>query len=212
MTPFTEAPQTTNPAGSAVQSAAAHPGRRNRRRQRTGVAVGADLPDAAESRNARRLLHGDRFGVIDASEGLLGVLGLSGPLPLRRPSARSGTSLIGELLYLPAFFGAFVGLDALSPIMGNLETAATTPVAPVGDEGAAGAAGARGCRRWSRGWRRQWAGFGVRRGLRSLGQRGRRAFVGRVVGAAELGYGRRHHLRRRCCFPTVCRWRPQTPA
>ena len=62
-------------------------------------------------------------------------------LPLASPFGSIGDGLIGNLLYLPAFFGAFAGLDALGPVMGTLETTALTPVAPVADEGAAGAAG-----------------------------------------------------------------------
>jgi hypothetical protein len=53
------------------------------------------------------------------------------------------------LLYLPAFFGAFAGLDALGPVMSNAETAAMTPPAPVPDEPVAGAAEGAGGGAWA---------------------------------------------------------------
>jgi PPE-repeat protein len=141
VTPFTAAPQTTNPAGSAVQSAAVT--------QAAGTAAGTSqgllsqistmlqsLATPAASTTA------SGSGLSTFLSGLLNDLGLTGTsaTSATSPFGSIGTSLIGELLYLPAFFGAFVGLDALSPIMGTLETAAITPVAPVGDGGAAGGA------------------------------------------------------------------------
>jgi hypothetical protein len=53
-----------------------------------------------------------------------------------------GSGLIEDYLYLPAFFGAFLGIDALQPLMANAETAA--PPAPVGDPTGGGADGAAG--------------------------------------------------------------------
>jgi PPE-repeat protein len=145
VTPFTAAPQTTNPAGSAVQSAAVT--------QAAGTAAGniqaslsqiSTMLQSLATPAATSTTSGS--GLSTFLSGLLGDLGLTGTsTTAASPFGSIGTSLIGELLYLPAFFGAFVGLDALSPIMGNLETAATTPVAPVGDGaaqgGAAGGAG-----------------------------------------------------------------------
>jgi len=78
-------------------------------------------------------------GLSGLLSGLENVLGLGGT-SAASPFGSIGEGLIGNLLYLPAFFGAFVGLDALGPMMSNLETAAMTPVAPVGDGGAAGGA------------------------------------------------------------------------
>jgi PPE-repeat protein len=148
VTPFTAAPQTTNTAGSAVQSAAVS--------QAAGTAAGtaAGNIQASLSQISTMLQSlatpaasstATGSGLSTFLSGLLGDLGLTGTSTAASPFGSIGTSLIGELLYLPAFFGAFVGLDALSPIMGNLETAATTPPAPVGDGaaegGAAGGAG-----------------------------------------------------------------------
>jgi PPE-repeat protein len=143
VTPFTEAPETTNAAGSAVQSAAAA--------QATGTAAGnaqaslsglisqalQSLATPVSSTSAATT----GSGLSTLLSGLESVLGLTGTSSASSPFGSIGTSLIGELLYLPAFFGAFVGLDALSPIIGNMETAATTPVAPVGDEAPPAAAG-----------------------------------------------------------------------
>jgi PPE-repeat protein len=144
VTPFTAAPQTTNPAGSAVQSAAVT--------QAAGTAAGtaAGNVQASLSQISAMLQSlatpaasstATGSGLSTFLSGLLGDLGLTATSSAASPFGSIGSSLLSELLYLPAFFGAFVGLDALSPIMGNLETAATTPVAPVGDEGAAGGAG-----------------------------------------------------------------------
>jgi PPE-repeat protein len=147
VTPFTEAPQTTNPAGSAVQSAALT--------QATGTAAGnaqgslsglisqalQSLASPASSTSAATT----GSGLSTLLSGLEDVLGLGGT-STASPFGSIGEGLIGNLLYLPAFFGAFVGLDALGPVMGTLETTALTPVAPapVGDEGAAAAAGGAG--------------------------------------------------------------------
>jgi PPE-repeat protein len=140
VTPFTAAPQTTNPAGSAVQSAAVT--------QAAGTAAGniqaslsqiSTMLQSLATPAASSTTSGS--GLSTFLSGLLGDLGLTGTsTSAASPFGSIGTSLIGELLYLPAFFGAFVGLDALSPIMGNLETAATTPPAPVGDGAANGGA------------------------------------------------------------------------
>jgi PPE-repeat protein len=140
VTPFTAAPQTTNPAGSAVQSAAVT--------QAAGTAAGniqaslsqiSTMLQSLATPAASTTTSGS--GLSTFLSGLLGDLGLTGTSSTAAsPFGSIGTSLIGELLYLPAFFGAFVGLDALSPIMGNLETAATTPPAPVGDGAANGGA------------------------------------------------------------------------
>jgi hypothetical protein len=48
-----------------------------------------------------------------------------------------GAGLVEDYLYLPGFLGGFLGIDALAPLIGNAETAATTPVVPVSDGGAA---------------------------------------------------------------------------
>jgi PPE-repeat protein len=140
VTPFTAAPQTTNPAGSAVQSAAVT--------QAAGTAAGnaqgslsgliSQALQSLATPAASSTTSGS--GLSSLLSGLEDVLGLGGT-SAASPFGSIGEGLIGNLLYLPAFFGAFVGLDALGPMMSNLETAAMTPVAPVGDEGAAAAAG-----------------------------------------------------------------------
>jgi PPE-repeat protein len=138
VTPFTAAPQTTNPAGSAVQSAAVT--------QAAGTAAGNVQASLSQISAMLQSLATPAASSTATGSGLSTLLsGLADALGLTGTSAASpfgsiGSSLLSELLYLPAFFGAFVGLDALSPIMGNLETAATTPPPPVADEPAAGAA------------------------------------------------------------------------
>jgi PPE-repeat protein len=138
VTPFTEAPQTASPAGTAAQSAAVT--------QSTGTAVGNSQASLSGliSQALQSLASPAASSTATGSglSGLLSELGLTGTAATTGTAGFGGigSSVIGELLYLPAFFGAFVGLDALSPIMGTLETAATTPAAPVADGGSAGAA------------------------------------------------------------------------
>jgi hypothetical protein len=60
-----------------------------------------------------------------------------------------GTSLLSDFIYLPAFLGGFIAIDALQPVMSNIETAAMTPPQPDAsgagaDGGAGGADGAGG--------------------------------------------------------------------
>lgn len=157
VTPFTEAPQTTNPAGSGVQSAAVT--------QAAGTAVGNSqaslsglISQALQSLASPASSASSGPGLSGLLSGLSSALGLTGGAAATPVGLGSiGSGLIGNLLYLPAFFGAFVALDALGPMMGNLETAAMTPVAPVADEGAAAgaaegaAAGAGGGADWAGG-------------------------------------------------------------
>ena len=131
VTPFAEAPQTTNLAGSAAQSAAVT--------QATGTAAGnaqaslsglisqtlQSLASPAASTPSSSGLLGNllsNLSLTSSATGSAGTAGLSG----------IGSSLLADYLYLPGFFGAFAGLNALAPIMTNLETAATTPVADGG--------------------------------------------------------------------------------
>jgi PPE-repeat protein len=143
VTPFTEAPETTNLAGSAVQSTAVT--------QAAGTAAGnaqgslsgliSQALQSLATPAASSTTSGS--GLSTLLSGLENALGLTGTsTSTASPFGSIWDGLIGNLLYLPAFFGAFAGLDALGPVMGTLETTALTPVAPVGgDEGAAGAAG-----------------------------------------------------------------------
>ncbi len=140
VTPFAEAPQTTNLAGSAAQSAAVT--------QATGTAAGnaqaslsglisqtlQSLASPAASTPSSSGLLGNllsNLSLTSSATGSTGTAGLSG----------IGSSLLADYLYLPGFFGAFAGLNALAPIMNNLETAPTTPVADGGAGAADGGAG-----------------------------------------------------------------------
>jgi PPE-repeat protein len=147
VTPFTEAPQTTNLAGSAAQSAAVT--------QATGTAAGNAQASLSGLISQTLQSLATPAASTPSSSGLLG--NLLGNLSLASSATGSatgglsglGTSLLGDYLYLPAFFGAFLAIDALSPLMSNAETAA--PAAAVGDAtggaadgGAGGADGAEG--------------------------------------------------------------------
>jgi PPE-repeat protein len=145
VTPFTAAPQTTNPAGSAVQSAAVT--------QAAGSAAG----------NAQASLSGlisqtlqslatpvasstsSGSGLSTLLSNLLSDLGLT-TTDSSGTAGLSGISsgLIQDYLYLPGFVGAFMGLNAISPLMANAETAAMTPVAAAGDDAGGAADGAEG--------------------------------------------------------------------
>jgi PPE-repeat protein len=149
VTPFTEAPQTTNLAGSAAQSAAVT--------QAAGTAAGNSqaslsglisqvLQSLASPAASATTSTSSGSGLSGLLTNLLSNLGLSSATS--SSSATGGLSGIGsglleDYLYLPAFFGAFVGIDALGPIIANAETA--VPAAAVGDatggDGADGAAG-----------------------------------------------------------------------
>ena len=147
VTPFTEAPQTTNVAGTAAQSAALT--------QATGTAAGNAQASLSGLISQTLQSLATPAASTPSSSGLLG--NLLGNLSLTSSATGSatgglsglGTSLLGDYLYLPAFFGAFLAIDALSPLMSNAETAA--PAAAVGDAtggaadgGAGGADGAEG--------------------------------------------------------------------
>ena len=188
-----------------------HPGRRNRRRQRTGVAVGADLPDAAEPRNARRLLHDVRLWAVGAFIGNLeNVLGLTGT------SAASGSSADRHrsAWRIPLSPGVF------RRVCGHRRALAHH-----------GQCGDRCNHTRGRSWRRRGAADGAAGRCAEGGPVGWGAPVGpaewrgrgsELVGTPEsrpawarrlrwggcrcrrIGFGRRR-LRRRCCFPRVCR-------
>jgi PPE-repeat protein len=154
VTPFTAAPQTTNPAGSAVQSAAVT--------QAAGSAAG----------NAQASLSGlisqtlqslatpvatstsSGSGLSTLLSNLLSDLGLTTSSTSSGTAGLSGISsgLIQDYLYLPGFVGAFMGLNAISPLMANAETAAMTPVAAAGDDAGGAADGAEGAPDGGGGW------------------------------------------------------------
>jgi PPE-repeat protein len=143
ITPFTEAPQTTNLAGSAAQSAAVT--------QATGTAAGnAQASLSGLISQALQGLASPAASSSTSSSGLSGLLSnLLSDLGMTASTSTSatgglsgiGSGLLEDYLYLPAFFGAFLAIDALSPLMANAETAA--PPAAVGDVagGADGGAG-----------------------------------------------------------------------
>jgi PPE-repeat protein len=141
VTPFTEAPQTTNVAGTAAQSAALT--------QATGTAAGnAQGSLSGLISQALQSLATPAASSTTSGSGLSTLLtNLLSDLGLTTSTSSSGTAglagigsgLLQDYLYLPGFFGAFAGLNALSPLMGNLETAAMTP--PVADGGAGAADG-----------------------------------------------------------------------
>lgn len=140
VTPFTEAPQTTNLAGSAAQSAAVT--------QATGTAAGNAQASLSGLISQTLQSLASPAASTSSSPGLLGNL-LSNLSLTSAASGSStgglsglGTGLLGDYLYLPAFFGAFLAIDALSPLMANAETAATTTPQP--DAGGAGADGGAG--------------------------------------------------------------------
>ena len=124
VTPFTAAPQTTNPAGSAVQSAAVT--------QAAGTAAGTAAGDAQASLSqisamlqslatpaASSTATGSGLSTLPDVDSWV-TLGLTATSSAASPFGSIGSSLLSELLYLPAFFSAFVGLDALWPHHGQM--------------------------------------------------------------------------------------------
>jgi PPE-repeat protein len=141
LTAFTAPPPTTNAAGAANQAAAVA--------QAAGTSAGTS--QASISQLITTLLHGLASPGSAASSGsgvlsqLVNALG-SGSTAASGTAGFGGigSSLIGEYAYLPGFFGMFAAMDAIAPVMSQLET--IPPAAAVaGDaEGAAAAAGDEG--------------------------------------------------------------------
>jgi PPE-repeat protein len=165
VTPFTEAPQTTNLAGSAAQSAAVT--------QATGTAAGNAqsslsglISQALQSlaTPAASSTTSSGSGLSTLLSNLLSDLGLTSSTSTSATGGLSGigSGLLQDYLYLPAFFGAFLAIDALSPLMSNAETAA--PAAAVGDvtggaaDGGAGGADGGGGGPAGAGGAPDWAG------------------------------------------------------
>src|ERR1700744_3235615 len=125
VTPFTEAPQTTNLAGSAAQSAAVT--------QATGTAAGnAQASLSGLISQALQSLATPAASSPSSGSGLSTLLSdLVSDLGLSSTSSGAGTAglaglgsgLLQDYLYLPAFFGAFLAIAALSPMIANAETA-----------------------------------------------------------------------------------------
>jgi len=145
LTTFTAPPPTTNAAGAGTQTAAVA--------QAAGTSAGTS--QASLSQLVTTLLHGLASPGSATSSGsgvlsqLANVLGSGSTAAAVTPGlGGSGgsllTSLASDYLYLPGFFGMFAAMDAIAPVMSQLET--IPPAAAVaGDaEGAAAAAGDEG--------------------------------------------------------------------
>jgi PPE-repeat protein len=137
VTPFNAAPPTTNAAGPVVQNAAS---------QATGTAgssLSQLIPTVLNGLASPAAATPSDSGL----SGLLSALGLTGSSAGSSTGGLSGldpgnlfSGLLQDYLYLPGFFGAFAAIDALSPIIGNAETAG--PSALVGDDTAGAGDGA----------------------------------------------------------------------
>jgi PPE-repeat protein len=138
-TPFSSPPQTTNLAGLANQTGAAA--------QATGTSAGASqaslsqlvatlpttLQSLASPASSGSGLSGLLSGLLGGSSSTSSTTGLFG-------GTTSGSvlqSVLGEYAYLPGLFGTFAGMDAISPVMSQLETIPPAAVAAEGIEGAA---------------------------------------------------------------------------
>jgi PPE-repeat protein len=139
VSPFAEAPQTTSPAASGVQSAAvtqaAGTAAGNAQGSLSGL-ISQALQSLATPVSAAPAASTDS-GLSTLLSGLENVLGLTGTSSGTAGLSGVGSGLLQDYLYLPGFMGAFLGLDALAPLIANAETAATTPPPPVADEPAA---------------------------------------------------------------------------
>jgi PPE-repeat protein len=161
VTPFTAAPQTTNPAGSAAQAAAVT--------QATGTSAGTSQSTLSQLISSlQTTLHSlaSPSSSTSSTSGLSGILsGLSGGSSAGSSTTTTSTGIPGltslessgfsvggfleSLALLPfnyaGFFGLFMGLDAMGPLIGTpmslALTQAMTPVAAAAAP-AAGAAGA----------------------------------------------------------------------
>jgi PPE-repeat protein len=131
---FNAAPQTTNPAGPAVQTAAVT--------QAAGTAAGTSQTSLSQLISTMLQSLATPASSASSGSGLSGLLSGLGSTGSSIGSSLGGltgvnpgdilTSLIENYSYLPGFFGVFAAIDALSPLIGNAETAAMT--APVGDD------------------------------------------------------------------------------
>jgi PPE-repeat protein len=151
-TPFTAAPQTTNAAGLAAQGAAGAQSAATS----TGTGVQSTLSQLLSSISTALQSLASPSSSTSATSGLSGILssllggsssstsGLGGLLGSTSDFSLGG--LLQEYASYPGFFGLFVGIDALAPLLSSYAAylpgpAAAAPLADV--EGAAeGAAGA----------------------------------------------------------------------
>ena len=142
MTPFTAAPQTANAAAAVTQGAAVS--------QATGTAAGtaqstlsqliSGITSALQSLASPSGLSGALNGLLSGSSSAVSTSGLGG---ITSTSGFSAGSLLEEYLYLPGFFGAFAGLDALQPALtGQLGSGAAAAAAAADGAAADGAAAA----------------------------------------------------------------------
>ncbi len=143
-TPFTTPPQTTNTAGLAGQSAALA--------QATGTSAGTSQASISQlTTMLSNALHSLVSPAASTSSGS-GVSGLLNGLLTGPAAASTGggfggidtgsilTSMLSEYAYLPGFFGMFAAMDALSPVMNQLEAFPTAATGAEEVEGAADAA------------------------------------------------------------------------
>ena len=147
VTPFTPAPQTTNAAGLAAQGSAGA--------QAAATSIGgvqSTLSQLVSTISGTLQSLASPLSSTSSTSGLSGILsgllgGSSSGSSLGGLIGSSGgglvESLIGDYLYLPGFFGAFMAMNAISPIMGTAITnAMAAPAAAVDGAAAAGADGA----------------------------------------------------------------------
>jgi PPE-repeat protein len=147
-TPFTAPPQATNPSGLASQSGVVA--------QATGSTAGTSqeslsqlvtmLPSTLQSL-ATPAASGSSDSLLSSLLSTLGLTGSSAASSTTGPlgGIASGglvESLLGEYGYLPGLFGAFLGMDAIAPIISQMETLPSAAAGAEAIEGVADAGGA----------------------------------------------------------------------
>ena len=205
VTPFTAAPQTTNPAGLAAQAAAVA--------QATGTSTGTGVqstlsqlistihttlqslasPSSSTSTSGLSGLSGLLSALLGGSSSTSSTTGplanLSNLLSDELPGFSLGsimTGLITDYAYLPGFMGMFLVNDAIAPAYGYCSHPSNGRTRCRGCSRRTlgrGRGGGGGCRRRCTGVRVRWR-FG------RIGGPGSGGLSRHVVGAAELGLGR----------------------
>jgi len=142
MTPFTAAPETASPVAAATQGAAVAQaaGSVAGSAQSTLSQLMSAITSSLQSLASPSGLLGNLSGLLSGSSSAVSTSGLGG---LTSTSGFSAGSLLEEYLYLPGFFGAFAGLDALQPALtGQLGSGAAAAAAGAADGAAADGAAA----------------------------------------------------------------------
>lgn len=133
VTPFTPAPQTTNPAGLAAQ--AANVAGVSGTQQAAAANVVSSVPTMLQS------LASPASTVASTSTSLTSTASSAGGL-----FGSTGQSIVAQYATIPGWFGMFVGSNAISPLMwtpiSNLFTPPVAAAPLVGDVAAEGALGA----------------------------------------------------------------------